>query len=116
MRGHRQGDAGATFASAGLALMPSIVGQTFSVPLTITLPVRGASWHASGTWTDAVWPALTLKVLEPPQLSEPSVVIAVIVMLKPMPTGNPPMVAVSVFDCDTLIVPLFMNLFGPVIE
>ena len=32
-----------TWTSAGLAPIPSIVGQTFSVPETSTLPVRGAS-------------------------------------------------------------------------
>ena len=31
-----------------------------------------------------------------------------------MPAGSPPMVAVSVFDCDTLMVPLFVKPFGPV--
>ena len=95
--------------------MPSIVGQTLSVPLTTTLPVRGASWQASGTCTETVWPAVTLNIFDPPQLTEPSVVIAWIVIWKPVPAGRPPMVAVSVFDCDTSIVPFFVKLFGPVI-
>ncbi len=34
-----------TRTSAGLAPVPSTVGQTFRVPLIETLPVRGASWQ-----------------------------------------------------------------------
>ena len=40
--------------------------------------------------------------------------MAVIVIWKPMPAGSPPMVAVSVFDCDTLMVPVLVKPFGPV--
>ena len=69
----------------------------------MTLPVRGASWQASGDRDAAVWPAVTSNVAEPPQLAEPSVVVAVMVIWKPMPAGRPPMVAVSVFDATTLI-------------
>src|SRR6476619_3638062 len=103
-----------TFASAGLALMPSAVGQMLSVPLTTTLPVRGASWQDRGTCVETVWPAVTLNVFEPPQLTEPSVVTAWIVIWKPVPAGSPPIVAVSVLDCDTLMVPFFVKPFGPV--
>src|SRR5580692_1914435 len=62
-----------TNTSVGLASSESICGQTFTVPLTETLPVRGAWWQVRGTVTDAVCPAVTLKVPEPAQLSDPSV-------------------------------------------
>ncbi len=87
-----------TLTSAGLALMPSIAGQTFRVPETMTLPVRGASWQATGTATLTALPAATANIAEPPQLTVPSVVMAVIVIWKPAPAGRPPMVAVSVLD------------------
>src|SRR5580704_8525845 len=62
-----------TKTSVGLASSESICGQTFSAPLTETLPVCGAWWQVRGTVTDEVCPAVTLKVPEPAQLSDPSV-------------------------------------------
>src|SRR5689334_12393391 len=65
-----------TWTSAGLALMPSMVGQMLILPETITLPVRGASRQDSDTGTETVWPAVTLNIAEPAQLVEPSVLVA----------------------------------------
>ena len=48
---------------------------------TMTLPVRGASWQVSGTETDTVLRAWTSNVAEPPQLVEPSTVLAESVMV-----------------------------------
>src|SRR5579871_50696 len=62
-----------TNTSVGLASSASICGQTLTAPLTDTLPVRGAWWQVSGTVTCAVWPAVTEKLADPAQLSEPSV-------------------------------------------
>ena len=66
-----------TCTSAGLAAMPSMVGQTFRTPVTMTLPVRGASWQVIGTLTAAVAPAVMAKPAEPAQALNPSVGVAV---------------------------------------
>ena len=70
-----------TNTSVGLASSESICGQTFTAPLTATLPVRGAWWQVRGTVTDDVCPAVMLKVPEPAQLSDPSVETPVSVMV-----------------------------------
>src|SRR5262245_15394158 len=106
-----------TNASAGLADTPSIVGQTLSVPLTVTLPVRGASWHSRWTETGTFWPATTVKLTgPPPQVVAPSVEVPESDTLKPLPAGRPPIVADSVRLLLTSMVPVFENEFGPVIR
>ena len=104
-----------TLASAGLALMPSIVGQTFSVPETMTLPVRGRLVAGQRT---ATVDGLAGRDVERRRAAAVDRrrrwSSAVIVIWKPVPAGSPPMVAVSVFDADTLIVPLLVKPFGPV--
>src|SRR5882724_1510209 len=102
-----------TWTSAGLAPTLSMLGQTFSVPETRTLPVRGASLQVSATATGTVLPASTSNVAEPAQLLAPSVVVAEIAILKPVPAGRPPMIADSVVDPDRAMVPLLVKPFGP---
>src|SRR6185437_3288731 len=62
-----------TNTSVGLASSASICGQTFTVPLTETLPLRGAWWQVRGTVACAVWPATIEKVADPAQVSAPLV-------------------------------------------
>ena len=105
-----------TITSAGLADMPSIEGQTLSVPLTMTLPVRGASWQSRWTETGIVWPATTAKLTgPPPQVVAPSVECPVSVTAKPLPAGRPPIVVDTVELLLTSIVPDFENELGPLI-
>src|SRR5262245_32033202 len=94
--------------------MPSILGHRFSVPETVTLPVRGASRQVRATGTAVVMPAVTLNVAEPVQVALPSAVVAVMVIWKPLPAGRLPMVALSVVDDDTSMVPVRLKPFGPV--
>src|SRR6478609_727436 len=102
--------------SPGLVDTPSIVGQRFSVPLTMTLPVRGASWQSRWTETGVAWPAATAKVAGPPlQAVAPSVDVAVSVTAKPLPAGRPPIVVEIVALWLTSIVPFFEKELGPVI-
>lgn len=61
-----------TATSAGLASMPSIRAHTFSVPLTMTLPVSGWSWQARWTDTVLVTDFATSNVAEPAQSARPS--------------------------------------------
>ena len=104
-----------TWTSAGLAPMPSIVGQRFSVPETSTLPVRGASWQVSGTVTARSGPPRTAKVAEPPQVCDPSVVVAEMGDLEARPGGQPADGGASAcVDDDRLMLPVLVKPFGPV--
>src|SRR5262245_23350720 len=103
-----------TITSAGLADTLSIAGQTLSVPFTLTLPSRGASWQSRWTETGTVWPATTLKVSGPPrQVVAPSVELPMSVIAKPLPAGRPPIVVDTVELWLTSMVPVFENEFGP---
>ena len=105
-----------TNTSEGLADTLSIDGQMLSVPLTMTLPVRGASWQSRWTETGMVWPATTVKLTgPPPQVVAPSVELPVSVTAKPLPAGKPPIVVDTVELLLTSIVPVFENEPGPLI-
>ncbi len=56
--------------------MLSTIGQILSAPFTSTLPVLGCSLQVTATLTAVVWLAVTLKVPEPPQEVEASVLVA----------------------------------------
>ena len=68
------------FPTGPAALTESMFGQMLIVPFTEIEPVVGAWWQLRCTLTDAVAPAVTLKLAEPPQLVLPSVEVAEIVM------------------------------------
>ena len=70
-----------TKTSAGLAVTPSMFGQTFVTPLMATEPVVGAWWQSSATDTAVTAPAVTLKVPEPRQVETPSVAVPLSVRL-----------------------------------
>src|SRR5215471_15421331 len=98
-----------TTTSAGFVPMPSIVGHTFSVPETRTLPVRAGSWQESGTVTGVVWWPVMLNIPDdPPQVVAPSVLVAEIVIWYPLPAGMPLMVALRVVEFVRSMVPDFM--------
>src|SRR3982751_1610918 len=81
-----------TITSPGLALIASTTGQTLNVPLIWTLPVRAGSRHCTGIIRTLVILAATPNIPVPLQLVTPSVAVAVIVAVYPLPAGMPPSV------------------------
>jgi hypothetical protein len=61
-----------TKARAGLAAIPSTIGQTFSVPSMRTEPCLRGSRQRTCSATIVVPPALTAKLAEPVQAGPPS--------------------------------------------
>jgi hypothetical protein len=69
--------------------MPSISGQLLSTPFTSTPPFFGVSRHCRCTVTLLVAPAVMSKLPAPVQRFAPSSEAAVMLTLKPLPTGSP---------------------------
>ncbi len=99
---------------AGVASIPSGVAQTFSTPLTSTLPAWAASLQFMRTDAMVVWPAAMSKVVEPEHVSAPSTEVALRVIAKPVPAGSGPMVDEITVLLLTSSVPDFVNPPGPV--
>jgi hypothetical protein len=64
-----------TVISAGIALMPSTTGQTLTVPLICTLPVRAGSRHWILIMSAVVVRAATSNIAEPEHVVAPSLAV-----------------------------------------
>ena len=102
-----------TITSPGLALMPSTTGQTLTVPLICTLPVRGGSRHWILIDSAVVIFGVTANIADPEQVSAPSLAVAGDGDAVALPAGMPPTVNEIVWLWLTSTLPERANPPGP---